>query len=237
MPDLITCPICGFESENLTTHIKNHNISVKDFKNKFGFKYVQSDRLRAIHSRSISNNNPTKDKKHTIVSLEKMSKNRTGLGIGVAGKYERTPKIRQKISEGVVRAHFRGDYDNVRPGIGSFEFSEKMQTTIFARSTWEASLIKIFDKHSRITSFIAEPFSIPYMFEGIQHRYIPDFLVIYDEVISSIWEVKRDDFLVNDAKTIAKISTLEIFCRNNNYNMFIVDSNILKRLQNYTKEN
>ena len=113
-------------------------------------------------------------------------------------------------------------------------YSEKMRTTIFARSTWEASLIKVFDKHPSITSFIAEPFSIPYMFEGAQHRYIPDFVVVYDDVIKSIWEVKRDDFLINDAKTKAKIAALNEFCWSQYYNMFIIDSKILKRLKHYT---
>ena len=73
------------------------------------------------------------------------------------------------------------------------------------------------------------------MFEGAQHIYIPDFLVIYDGVIKSIWEVKRDDFLISDAKTIAKMDALEIYCRENDFNMFIVNSKILKRLQNYIK--
>ena len=234
MNSSIICPICGFESENLTSHIATHNMTTKEFKKQFGIKYVQSDRLRAIHASNININNPTKGKWHSVSSIEKMSKNRTGVGIGYAGKYVRTPEIREKISKGVIEAHFRGDYDNVQPGVGSFEYSQKMRTTIFARSTWEASLIDIFDKHPRITSFVAEPFSIPYMFEGSQHRYIPDFLVKYDDAIHSIWEVKGDHFM-KDLKTQAKISILGEFCQDNGYNMFIVDSKILKRLQIYVK--
>ena len=116
MDDLIKCPMCDLESENLTTHIKTHNMTIKEFKKKFGLKYVQSDRLRAIHSKNINTNNPTKGTKHSTASLTKMSNNRAGKGIGVAGKYKRTPEIKQKISESVVAAHFRGDFDNVKPG-------------------------------------------------------------------------------------------------------------------------
>ena len=223
MNNIITCPVCGFGSENLTSHIATHGMSVKEFKKEFGLKYVQSDRLRAVHKANIDANNPTKGMKRSDSEIEKMSANRAGKGIGVAGKYERTIKIREKISQGVTQAHFRGDFDNARPGNGSFVFSNKSKTTIFARSTWEASLIDIFDRHPRITSVVNEPFGIPYMFEGAQHIYIPDFLVIYDGVIKSIWEVKRDDFLISDAKTIAKMDALEIYCRENDFNMFIIN--------------
>lgn len=230
---MIKCPICNFESENLTTHIKTHNMTVKEFKNIFNMKYVQSDRLRLIHKNNINNNNPTKNKKHSANSIMKMSINRTGKGIGISGKYERTPEIRDRISKGVVKAHFRGDFDKVKLGIGSFIYSNKACKTIFSRSTWEARLIKVFDKFPRITNIISEPFSIPYCFNGSKHRYIPDFMVVYDDHIKSIWEVKRDDFIIGDSKTKAKLCALEKFCIANNYNMFIVDSKILTKLEKY----
>lgn len=236
MPDLIKCPICNFESENLTTHIRNHGMTVKDFKKQFGLKYVQSDRLRATHSANIDKNNPTKGKGHSPTAIEKMSKNRAGIGIGYVGKYERTPEIRQKISEGVIEAHFRGDFDHVKPGTSSFVYSDKMQKAIFARSTWEAIIIDVLDKHPRVVSFVEEPFSIPYMFNGAQHRYIPDFLVKYDECIDSIWEVKRDDFIEGDAKTVVKLTALDEYCKSHNMNMFVIDSKILKRLKQYTEQ-
>jgi hypothetical protein len=237
LPNIIVCPICGFESENLTTHIiVIHNMSVKDFKKQFNINYVQSDRLRATHKKTIETDNPTKGKKRTKSEIKKMSKNRKGKGIGIAGKYGRTDEIKTKISKGVTAAHLRGDFDNVKPGVGSFIFCQKANRTIFARSTWEAKLIRVFDKHPRILSVENEPFVIPYVFEGSQHNYIPDFLVKYDETIQSVWEVKRDDFIVNDAKTKAKLQALEIYCSEHNMNMFIVDSKILQRLENYIRE-
>lgn len=236
MRNLITCPICLFESENLTTHIiKIHDMTVKDFKKQFCLDYVQSERLRIAHKSNLQMNNPTKGTKRSADEIIKMSSSRKGKGIGNTGKYERTPEIRSKISEGVVLAHFRGDYDNAKPGNGSFIFSRKANATIFARSTWEHQLIKIFDKHPAINSITNEPFVIPYFFEGSRHNYIPDFLVVYDDVIKSIWEVKRDDFINGDPKTIAKLAALNDYCHIHDMNMIIVDSKLLKRLSNYVR--
>lgn len=230
------CLICGFESENLSFHIvKIHNLKTKDYKKIYNIKYVQSDRLRSIHKSNIDNKNPTKNKKHSKESIIKMKNNRKGKGINTAGKYERTPEIKNKISKGVVDAHFRGDFDSVKPGKGSFVFSKKSNKTIFARSTWEKDMLEIFDLHPKINSVVSEPFTISYMFNGSKHNYIPDFLVRYEDVIDSIWEVKRDDWLKSDPKTIVKIEALKIYCHKNNMNMFIVDSKILNKIKLYIK--
>ena len=174
----IKCPICEFSSENLTAHIiKTHNMSVKDFKFQYDLKYIQSDRLRNIHKKNIDANNPTLGKSRSAEEILLMSKNRLGKGIGVAGKYERTPEIKSKISKGVTDAHFRGDFDNVKMGISTFIYSKKANRTIFARSTWESQLIEIFDQHPLITSVSYESLIMPYVFEGSKHNYIPDFLL------------------------------------------------------------
>lgn len=233
---MLICFICGFESENLTSHInKIHCITAKEYKKTFNVKYVQSDRLRAIHKQTIDAKNPTKGIGHTPTVITKMSNNRKNKGIGVAGKYIRTKEIREKISNGVTEAHIRGDFDNVKPGVGSFIFSKKNNKTIFARSTWERELIEIFDLHPKINYIDNEPFAIPYMFDGSQHNYIPDFLVRYDDAIDSMWEVKRDDFIFDDPKTVAKLEALSEFCHNKGMNMFVVDSKILKLLRTYIK--
>lgn len=140
LSDLIECPICSFESENLTNHIvKTHNMTVKDFKKKFDIKYVQSDRLINIHKNNAETNNPTKGTNRSVDEIAKMGANRKGKGIGIAGKYTRTPEIREKISKGVIEAHFRGDFDNVKPGKGSFIFCKKANQTIFANLHGSAS--------------------------------------------------------------------------------------------------
>lgn len=129
----------------------------------------------------------------------------------------------------------RGDFDNVKPGKGSFIFCKKANKTIFARSTWERQFIEILDKHPAITYVTNEPFVIPYIFDNIKYNYIPDFLVVYDDVVRSIWEVKRDDFIVSDPKTKAKLAALENYCFVHNMNMFIVNSKILKKLSDYVR--
>lgn len=81
MSDYIVCPICGFQSGNLTTHIKTHNLTTKMFRELFpGFGFLKSESLRLRHSRNMKDNNPMKEKHHSDNSLFKMSKNRTGKG-------------------------------------------------------------------------------------------------------------------------------------------------------------
>ena len=57
-------------------------------------------------------------------------------------------------------------------------------------------------------------FSIPYIFEGITHRYFPDLLVKYTDGSDSIIEVKADNML-DDPKTIEKFKIGRKYCKKN----------------------
>jgi hypothetical protein len=67
---------------------------------------------------------------------------------------------------------------------------------IVYRSSWELLVCKTCDKHPAILSWASEPITIPYYnpFSGKQTVYVPDFLVIYEDVKgkrhSEIWEIK-----------------------------------------------
>lgn len=224
----ILCPVCGFLSENLTTHVKTHGYTPLEFKKTFGLKWLRSDRLRKSQSDFMRKSSPTFGG-HSDEALNSMRTNRKGKGFGVAGKYVRTGEIRSKISRGVSEAHFRGDF--TRKGHGSYVPTTKaVRGEIWARSSWEARMIRVLDAHPQVWSITPEPMSIPYSFEGIVHRYIPDFLVVLSGNVHEIWEVKGD-FLEKDPKTQAKKRVLNDYVLSQNMNACWVNSWALIRME------
>lgn len=51
------------------------------------------------------------------------------------------------------------------------------------RSSWELTIMNVFDNHQNVHQWASETFEIPYIspFDNKWHRYIPDFLVIYTD--------------------------------------------------------
>jgi type III restriction enzyme len=63
-------------------------------------------------------------------------------------------------------------------------------------SKWEQSAAYHFDTHPRVVAFVKNQglgFAIPYLHNGQQHNYIPDFIVRLDNGVSLILEVKGHD--------------------------------------------
>lgn len=55
---------------------------------------------------------------------------------------------------------------------------------VICDSSWEAELCRILEQHPKIVSYAKNQglgFDIPYKFQGQQHKYIPDFLVLVDD--------------------------------------------------------
>jgi hypothetical protein len=100
---------------------------------------------------------------------------------------------------------------------------------IFARSTWEVSVMKYFDSHQDVLRWGSEEIVIPYLspLDNKVHRYFPDFFVEYldkdGNLLKEIVEVKplhesEERFAKNDrskdalAVNEAKWKSASIFC-------------------------
>lgn len=100
---------------------------------------------------------------------------------------------------------------------------------IFARSTWEVSVMKYFDSHQDVLHWGSEEIVIPYLspLDNKVHRYFPDFFVEYldkdGNLLKEIVEVKplhesEERFAKNDrskdalAVNEAKWKSASIFC-------------------------
>ena len=156
-------------------------------------------------------------KSHRKDSLELMSENRTGKGRGVAGKYERTPEIRAKISQGVIR-HFQSVGCS---GRGQRVYARKLGREIWVRSTWEARAVAVLDLHPCVLDYDFEPYSIPYLLDGRERFYLPDFRVLLEGKIAELWEIKPEALRALP-KNAAKESALNAFCFKNHLNSRVV---------------
>jgi len=232
--DPLTCPVCGFMTSFITTqHIKEHGfLTPEDFKKEFNLPYLQSESFRKVQSERNSKNNPMM-KGHTKESKDKISKNRTGKGIGIVGKYVRTPEIRAKISVGVAQAYIEGRLITSSYPKGNAEWvRSKKAGLVFVRSSWEKRILKILDLHPYVLAVEYEPCRISYEFEGRTKSYIPDFLVYFDGMIKELWEIKPD-YLIKDSKNLAKTIALNEYIKRMNYNGRIVD---LAQIENMERE-
>ena len=200
-----------------TQHIRTHGYdSAKAFKEAFGLESLKCGAMRAKQSAFLKGNNPTEGRGHSEESRAKMRENRKGKGVGVAGKYERTPEIRAKIRDGVLRAWEKG-----KRGRGRYCYSTKLKRKVWVRSSWEERVVKVLDKHPLVESFTVEPFRIPYEFEGQTRHYIPDFLVNLSGGVAEVWEVKPKRLLTTP-RNAAKVEALNTFATERGLNSRLV---------------
>ena len=212
LPDAgkLTCPVCKHRTHYITlAHIRSHGFSnSKDFRQAFGLRFTQSDAL-------ISKRDVHVGRHPSALSLQKMRDGRQGKGLGVAGKYNRTTAIREKISVGVTKAHEEGRLRGI--GHGAYISSPKVANGVtWVRSSWERRLLAVFDRHPQVEWVEVEPFSIPYVFDNTLHSYWPDFLVHLIGGLKEVWEVKADYLSAHPTtflKTAAKHSALNAYAR------------------------
>lgn len=216
--DFITCPVCRRTMRAITTqHIRTHGFTdARSFKEHFGLTSLKCKDIRQQQSAFMATRNPTAGKGHRPDSIEKMKRNRKGKGVGVAGKYERTPEIRQRISRGVTKAWEKG-----KRGRGWYVYGRKIGQKVWIRSSWEARVLRVLDLHPCVLRYEVEPFQIPYRHAGYDRRYTPDFLVVLEGNILELWEVKPEE-LLNLDKNPSKIAALNRFADEHGYNTRIV---------------
>ena len=200
-----------------TQHIRTHGFQTAEaFKVYFGLEYLKCEAIRTAHSAIMTASNPRKGVRHTPEALGCMSVARKGKGQGVAGKYTRTREIRSRIADGVIRA-----WETGKRGRGYRVFSTKAQRRVWVRSSWEERVVRVLDASLRVRHFEEEPFQIPYILDGVERRYTPDFLVVSNDGIKELWEIKPDRFL-DHPMNVAKFVALNAWCSANGYNARIV---------------
>ena len=209
MVDAVTCPVCHERFNCITAgHYRNHGFqTADDFKKAFDLNTLKAPSIAAAHSARMTARNPMSGNRHRQQTRAKMSRHRKGKGVGRAGKYERTPEIRARISKGVAAFQLEHPRHALKGYQGQWVDLDVCAPDVWVRSSWEARMLLVLDKHPDVDHVEVEPFAIPYLFEGVVRQYIPDFLVHFHSGIREIWEVKPAE-LLGDPKVQAKIAAL-----------------------------
>lgn len=92
---------------------------------------------------------------------------------------------------------------------------------ILCHSSWEVQAARLLDEDSRVVSFEKDALRIPYLFDGRDKTYYPDFIVLLSNGIRIIIEVKADR-LLNDSRVKAKLKALTRYANKNGYHHSIV---------------
>ncbi len=152
------------------------------------------------------------------------------------GVYERTPEIRQKISEG-VKKHYkehkvsretkqklseawkRGCYDNSPMGRGynGYFYSIKNNKDFYFRSLLELNYLLLLEQDSTIEYYSVEPFQIKL---PNNHHYTPDILINGETLI----ELKPFNHLnwEDEERWNLELEGAALYCKEHNYNFQII---------------
>ena len=222
----IECPVCKRHYRCLTTqHIQKHGFpDAASFKEQFELEYLRAPDIRQRQSKMLRERNPTAGG-HRPESIQRMSRNRRGKGKGVAGKYERTAALRDKISASVTAHHL----SNQGFQRGEWVPCHKAGGDVFVRSSWEVRIIRALDAHPDVVAVEVEPLVISYQFDG-KRRYVPDLLVSFEGGIWEVWEVKPREF-VDHPKNRAKFKALNGYVTRHGMNACIVTLRCIENLE------
>jgi hypothetical protein len=238
--DAIECPVCHIFFNVITAgHYKKHGFSTaQQFKEACNLPSLTAESIRQKQAEFMQKESPTKGKQRTTQEKELMSKNRSGKGMATCGKYIRTPEIRSAISKGVAEFHLMNpDHRPDKFYKAERVYCEKAQTDVWVRSSWERRVVQILDQYAEIEKVQIEPFRIAYMFDGVLHNYIPDFLIIFEGGVKEIWEVKPEEF-ISLPRNKAKIEALKTFTNENKeYDYRIVTLKDIEKMEYKTRRN
>jgi len=126
----------------------------------------------------------------------------------------------KSIEKRCVRSNL--DHSQVLFRRGYFKSDKsRIHEKMFFRSSLELKALVLFELDPSVVSFTTEPYSIQYVFDGVEKRYVPDIEVFYDDGSSCLIEIKPS-FQIDDPINIAKFEVARDFCTRNNMNFKVL---------------
>lgn len=125
-----------------------------------------------------------------------------------------TEEWKDKISLSVTEKYLEGGFEWSR----GKHTSDKLTGKQFAyyRSSWELRHMKNLDEDTSVVSYQYEPFVIRYDYENRKRRYIPDFLVKFDDGRVELQEIGVK-MLKKNERNLAKITAAKKFCEDKSW--------------------
>lgn len=100
--------------------------------------------------------------------------------------------------------------------------STKTNQTCYYRSSWELRHMQDLDRDDSISWWEHEPMRIPYVFEGKERNYVPDFIVRYADGRKEMQEVGRKTVKEGLPRNQAKIESARLFCESRGWTFRVV---------------
>lgn len=240
--DYVECKLCGKRGLYIDSrHLKSrHSISKEEYKSKFPSAKLISDRKRKVQSGNAKDNkanlgkkfskehrnkisksklgskNPFFSKTHSKETIEQAKKKREQT---LLDKYNVTnvmqlDSAREKISRYATKRVLdnSNNFGKCNKFKNGFFYSTKNNKQFYYRSSYELKFMQELENDINVKFYEVEPFSIKYEYDGIIHRYIPDF-IINNYLIVEI----KPRWMMRDPQTIAKIETANKFAIQNGY--------------------
>lgn len=132
------------------------------------------------------------------------------LSISNKGK-KRTSIQREKMSQSQILAYKEGRHPGNRVGISGDFYSKKNKKKLHYRSLLEKGWYQVLEKLSKVEWYEVESLSIPYLWEGFVHRYLPDLLVKYTDGTMELIEIKPE-YQWEDERNLAKWKAARKWC-------------------------
>lgn len=98
--------------------------------------------------------------------------------------------------------------------------------SVFA-SKWEVNFISLCETIDQVVELDNEPFGIPYIYEGKEHKYYPDFIVNCQTVVEIKPEGRKSDEIVQ-----LKAQAAEKYCKTKGLTYLILTEALLPSLRN-----
>lgn len=135
-----------------------------------------------------------------------------------SGELVRTQEQKDKISETITGLYRSGGFQWSKGN----HYSPKTGKTSYYRSSWELRFMVQLDNDPHVKDYQYEPFVIPYVWDGGDHRYLPDFLVEYSDGRKELIEVGPEKLKEENFRNQAKIESARLFCESRGWTFRVV---------------
>lgn len=245
---MFVCNFCNNEYisyRSFWNHIKIHNISIKDYYDKF----IKKPNEGICHCGNITKYYSWGYNTYCSIScagkinqLGKKASNKSKIKVSntLKEKYKNgwkpfegkthSEETKEKMSSAHVDLYVERKFLQLKNTKcctkHGFYWSEKNQKDIHYRSSYELKAYNILEKNNDVVKYEIEVFKIPYVDKNKQKRYtVPDLLVFYKDNSKMIIEVKSDYYL--SRTDMNKIDAVKKFSKDNNLKFSLWTEKIL----------
>jgi len=210
-------------------HLKMHDITAEQYKEKFNVSSLMSEEtIKKISEATSGQNNPmhgvhrfgddspnfgkkfSDDHKKRISETRKKNKIACGENNPMYGKHHSKESIK-KMSESICNQinNGRNLYANHEKG---YFHSDRLNEDVWYDSSYEKIALKIFEKDLNIVKFGRSYMKVPYIYKEKEKFSVPDFRLTFVDGSEKIIEIKPERKLKLIEKERIKVEAISIYC-------------------------